>query len=129
VKAAVKQFLATIDQNTAPLIALVTFKDEVTLKAVTKDLNVLLKAIDSLKAEGGGTCPEAAVEALAFTIEHVKKGGQIWFTTDASPYADADIEGLAKLLLANETVLNATVTGDCSMVDSVNDEEWEAVVK
>jgi hypothetical protein len=128
VKAALKKFMATIDPNTAPLVALITFKDEVSVKAFTRDLNVLLKAIDALKAEGGGTCPEASVEALAFTVVHVKKGGQIWFTTDASPYPDADIDGLTKLLQDNETVLNATITGDCSMVESVNDAQWEDVV-
>jgi hypothetical protein len=58
---------------------------------------------------------------LAFTVVHVKQGGQIWFTTDASSYPDADIDGLTKLLQDNETVLNATITGDCSMVESVND--------
>lgn len=128
VKAALKKFMATIDPNTAPLVALITFKDEVSVKAFTRDMNVLLKAIDALKAEGGGTCPEASVEALAFTVVHVKKGGQIWFTTDASPYPDADIDGLTKLLQDNETVLNATITGDCSMVESVNDAQWEDVV-
>ncbi|OQW88960.1 MAG: hypothetical protein BWK78_08070 [Thiotrichaceae bacterium IS1] len=53
---------------------------------------------------------------------------QIWFTTDASPYLDADMDGLTKLLQDNETVLKATITGDGSMVDSVNDEQWEEVV-
>jgi len=38
------------------------------------------------------------------------------------------MDGLTKLLQDNETVLNATITGDCSMVDSVNDEQWEEVV-
>jgi len=42
-------------------VVLITFKDEVTVKAFTKDMNVLLKVIDTLKAEGGGTCPKASM--------------------------------------------------------------------
>jgi len=44
VKAAVKNFMATTDPNTAPLVALITFKDEVSVKAFTRDLNVLTES-------------------------------------------------------------------------------------
>lgn len=120
VKAALKKFMATTDPNTAPLMTLITFKDEVSVKAFTRDLNVLLKVIDTLKAEGGGTCPEASVEALAFTVVHVKTGGQIWFSTDASPYPDADVQSVLDLLQSKNIRLHATVTGDCANSDSEN---------
>jgi len=87
----------------------------------TKDLTVLFKIIDTLKAEGGGTCPEASVEALAKSARHVKEGGQIWFTTDASPYPDAKVQELLDLLKSQNIHLNATVTGDCGEVNSLNE--------
>jgi len=121
VKAALKQFIATIDASQSPTVALIVFKDVVTVKAFTKDLNVLLKVVDTLKAEGGGTCPEASVEALAKSARHVKAGGQIWFTTDASPYPDADIPSVLDLLKSQNIRLNATVTGDCGEVNSLNE--------
>ncbi len=121
VKAALKQFIATIDASQSPTVALIVFKDVVTVKAFTKDLNALLKVVDTLKAEGGGTCPEASVEALAKSARHVKEGGQIWFTTDASPYPDADIPSVLDLLKSQNIRFNATVTGDCGDVNSLNE--------
>lgn len=106
--------------QSAPLMTLVVFKDEVTVKAFTKDLNVLLQAIESLKASGGGTCPEASVEALLATIPHVKAGGTIWFTTDASPYPDANLAAVNQLLQSKHIRFNATVTGDCTAEASQN---------
>lgn len=121
VKAALKQFIATIDASQSPTVALIVFKDVVTVKAFTKDLNALLKVVDTLKAEGGGTCPEASVEALTKAARHVKTGGQIWFTTDASPYPDAKVQELLDLLKSQNIRLNATVTGDCGDVNSLNE--------
>ena len=118
---ALKKFIATIDPNDSPLIALVTFKDNVTYSAFTRDMTVLLTAIDKLKAKGGGACPEAAVEALKdIAIPHVKQGGDILFATDASPYADADVDGTLELLLSKGIRFNAMITGDCSKESSWN---------
>ena len=118
---ALKEFIATIDPNESPLIALVTFKDNVTYNAFTSDMTVLLTAINKLKAKGGGACPEAAIEALKdITIPHVKKGGTILFVTDASPYDDADVEGTLALLRSKGIRFNAMLTGDCSMESSWN---------
>jgi uncharacterized repeat protein (TIGR01451 family) len=128
VKAALKKFIATLDPTASPLVALLVFKDDVTVKAFTKDMNVLLKAIEALKADGGGTCPEASVEAVELAAHHVKPGGQIWFTTDASPYADADVQAVLDLLQSKNIRFNATVTGDCTTAGSANDDQWQQVV-
>ncbi len=125
VKAALEKFLKDqVDPTQSPLIALLTFKDEVTVKAFTKDLNVLLKVIKSLKAEGGGGCPEASVEALELATQHVKPGGHIWLSTDASPYSDSaeKIPNLLELLQGKNIRFSATVTGDCATAGSAN--EW-----
>jgi hypothetical protein len=119
---ALKEFIATIDPNESPLIALVTFKDNVTYNAFTSDMNVLLTAIDKLKAKGGGTCPEASIEALNFVIPYVKEGGSILFTTDASPYDDADVEETMVSLRYRGIRFNAMITGDCSMEKSWNEQ-------
>jgi len=116
---ALKQFIAEIDPNNAPLIALVVFTDDVKIKAYTRDLTVLLGEIEKLKAAGGGTCPEASVEALLIAVPHTKEGGDILFATDASPYADADVEKVMALLRAKGIRFNAMITGDCS-----NESDW-----
>jgi uncharacterized repeat protein (TIGR01451 family) len=118
---ALKEFIAEIDAETAPLMALVTFQDEVKIAAFTQDLNVLVSAIEQLQAKGGGTCPEASVEALLVAIPHTKAGGDILFSTDASPYADAEVEKVIELLRAKGIRFNAMITGDCSQENSWNE--------
>ena len=117
-----QQFIAKVDPSIAPNIALVTFRDEVKVEAftVTGDLELLLGAVSKLKASGGGSCPEASAEALKVAIPHIKKGGFILFATDASPYADADIEGVTEMLLSQGIRLNVMLTGDCSEKSSWN---------
>ncbi len=119
---ALQQFIAKVDPSIAPNIALVTFRDEVKVEAftVTGDLELLLGAVSKLKASGGGSCPEASAEALKVAIPHIKKGGFILFATDASPYADADIEGVTEMLLSRGIRLNVMLTGDCSEKGSWN---------
>jgi uncharacterized repeat protein (TIGR01451 family) len=116
---ALKGFIAEIEPSEAPLIALIVFTDDVKIKAFTGDLNVLLGAVEKLKAAGGGTCPEASVEALLIAVPHTKKGGDILFATDASPYADANVEKVMAQLRAKGIRFNAMITGDCS-----NESDW-----
>jgi uncharacterized repeat protein (TIGR01451 family) len=119
-KQAVKNFIAGLDQSLFPLTALVVFRDEVMVKAVTTDLNLVETAIDKMEASGGGTCPEASVEALDVAITHVKKNGTILFVTDASPYEDADIIGISERLITKEIIFSAIITGDCTNRESWN---------
>ena len=117
---AMKDFIAKIDPSQAPLIALVTFKDDVKIKAFTTDLNLLRNTIADIKASGGGECPEASVEALQKAIPHVKEGGFILFATDASPYKDADVDTVTQQLRDKGIRFNAMITGDCTMEESWN---------
>jgi len=116
---ALKGFIAEIKQSDAPLIALIVFTDDVKIQAFTGDLKVLLGAVEKLKAAGGGTCPEASVEALLIAVPHTKKGGDILFATDASPYADADVEKVMAQQRAKGIRFNAMITGDCT-----NESDW-----
>jgi len=118
---ALKAFIAEINPSDAPLVALVVFTDDVKVKAFTRDMNVLLRAVERLKADGGGTCPEASADALLIAIPHTKQSGSILFSTDASPYDDADIDGITEQLLNKGIRFNAMITGDCSQKDSWNE--------
>ena len=119
-KNAVNKFIADLEPSQVPLTALVVFRDEVTVKAVTTDLSLVETAINKMKASGGGTCPEASVEALDVAITHVKEGGTIFFVTDASPYEDADVAGIVERMKTKGIIFNAIVTGDCSNKESWN---------
>ena len=124
-KRQLREFVAEIDLNQSPLTALVVFRDELILKAVTPDIDVIVNAIDQMKASGGGTCEGASVEALDVAITHVKEGGTIFFVTDASPYDDADdanVVGVIERLQAEDIRLHVIITGDCS-----NRESWNLI--
>ncbi|HID98890.1 MAG TPA: DUF11 domain-containing protein [Thiotrichaceae bacterium] len=117
---ALTAFTNQIDPSKAPLMALLTFGDEVKMAAFTRDLSVLRGAIEDLTASGGGLCPEASIEALSVAIPHTKAGGDILLITDASPYPDADVEKVMRLLRSKGIRFNPMVTGDCSMQKSWN---------
>ncbi|RKZ42611.1 MAG: hypothetical protein DRQ41_06810 [Gammaproteobacteria bacterium] len=119
-KSAVNNFIEGLEPSQVPLTALVVFRDEVMVKAVTTDLSLVEKAINDMKASGGGTCPEASVEALDVAITHVKEGGTIFFVTDASPYEDADVAGIMERMGTKGIIFNAIITGDCTNKDSWN---------
>jgi Mg-chelatase subunit ChlD len=65
-------FVKQRDATQFPLSALIVFRDEVTVTAVTKDMNMLIDAIEDMEVSGGGMCPEASAEALEVAIRHVK---------------------------------------------------------
>jgi tRNA G46 methylase TrmB len=66
------------------------------------------------------------VEAIEQVIPHLKPGSVIVFASDASPYADADIDGLAKKLKDKQIKLISLISGDCSDGPSAwNDVESE----
>ncbi len=118
---AISQLIDKLGNNAAPVIGLVVFKDSVTVQAVTSDLALLKKTLSGLVAEGGGTCPEASVEAIDRIIPHLKQGGAVIFASDAAPYEDADIDGLAAKLKAKQIKLTSLLSGNCSNIDAWND--------
>jgi len=81
---------------------------------------MLLKAVENLKADGGGKCPEASAEALLIAIPHTKPDGNILFATDASPYENAKIDKIVEMLRSKSIRFNAMITGDCTQPDSWN---------
>ncbi len=96
-------------------------KDDVKVLAFTKDLPLLQTVIAGLQAEGGGLCPEASVEALNVALDHVKDHGVIFFSTDALPYDDADMDALAARLKTQPVKFNAVVSGDGGDKESWNE--------
>jgi len=119
VKKALTQSTTEFEPSQFPLTALVVFRDEVTLKVLTTDVNLLVTEIGKMKAADGGACPEASFEALDVAIAHVKDGGTVFLVTDASPYPDSDVAGAIQRLRDKGIRLNPMITGDCS-----NEKDW-----
>ena len=122
VKKALNKFTDEFDASQFPLTALVVFRDDVTFKVVTTDVNLLVSEIGKMKASEGGTCPEASLEALNVAIAHIKNGGSIFLVTDAAPYPDSDVNGAITSLRDKGIRLHTMITGDCS-----NENDWNTL--
>jgi len=100
---AIKEFIQThlTDPTvTPPLTVLMGYKDDVRLVIPpTRDMNVVLAALQALKIEDGGTCPEASVEALNLAADYLRKDGVILGATNAPAHPEADVEALKKRLV------------------------------
>jgi Domain of unknown function DUF11 len=83
------------DPVTAPLTVLVEFKDDVRIVTPpTRDMNAVLAGLRSLKVGGGGTCPEASVEAFNLGADYLTDNGVLSIVTNAPPYPDANVDAL-----------------------------------
>jgi hypothetical protein len=118
---AIGEVIDELDGATTPWLALVTFKDDVKLRAATQDIELFRKILGDLEVEGGGECPEASFEALVRVISHIKEGGFIFIVIDASPYAEVDVEKVMVQMRGKGIRFNAMITGDCSLESSWNE--------
>lgn len=106
--------------NKNPLVSIIEFKDNVTLKAFTTDLPHVIDTIQAFKVEAGGTCEEASAEALDLAITHTRQGGTIMLLTDAAPYGDADLTALAQRIRNKQIKFNVLISGDCATSSGEN---------
>jgi len=74
---------------------LIEFKDDVRIVTPpTRDMNAVLAGLRSLKVGGGGTCPEASVEAFNLGADYLTDNGVLSIVTNAPPYPDANVDAL-----------------------------------
>ncbi len=104
-----------VELGVSPMVALIEFKDKVSLVYAGDDMQALKAKVESLQIEGGGMCPEASAEALDLALEHIKDNGTIIFSTDASPYPRTDINALIEGFNEKEVTFIPLVSGDCTV--------------
>jgi len=109
-----------------PTVALVEFKDEVKLIDVTNDMVRLKNHVKNLreKVGGGGLCPEASGQALSLALDHIKEGGTIIFSTDASPYPDTDVDAIIERIGDQKVQFMSLGSGDCKGDTQQVDNNW-----
>lgn len=114
VQAAVNALLDGISASgEAPQLNLITFKDEVTDRGRTCNLEQFRAQVNALFASGGGDCPEASNTALLRGIAKAGFGGQVILATDASA-RDWDLGPLVYQSAASRGIsISAILTGDC----------------
>jgi len=90
-----------------PMIAVVSFRDDVYLEIATTHLDEVRAAVAELTPAGGGACPEASYAALELAVEHVRDAGTVLLVTDAPPYAEVDMTAL--IMAINQKNLDLVV--------------------
>ena len=98
-----------------PLTAVITFKNQVTLRTVSDDPLEIQQIIDSLFAEGGGGCTEASNLALIEAGEMLRRGSPVILATDADSRGfgppDSQVDDLFR---SKNLQLGSLVSGTCS---------------
>jgi hypothetical protein len=108
-----------------PLISVIEFKDNVTLRAFTRNAQQVIDTIQQFKVEEGGLCQEASAEALELAANHTKAGGIIVLITDAAPYEGSDLNAIGRNISSKRIKLNALISGDCTT--SSGETSWNDV--
>ncbi|MEM6638727.1 MAG: CFI-box-CTERM domain-containing protein [Pseudomonadota bacterium] len=121
VRSALTRFIDSIDSGLGegeapPTMHLLTFKDRVTHRLTSNDLDELRNAVAGLVPSGGGDCPEASAAGLAAAARLVGTGGTILLATDASSQPGPDIGAIVSSLRSRNVTVNTILSGDC--VDS-----------
>jgi uncharacterized repeat protein (TIGR01451 family) len=112
---ALQSFLkAQMNAKVAPVVSVIEFKDNVTLRAFTRNLQQVIDVVQQFEVGEGGLCQEASAEALDLAITHTVPGGTIVLVTDASPYEGSDVNALARRLKEKRIKFNTLISGDCT---------------
>jgi hypothetical protein len=123
VQASVSSFLdQVIAGSESPSLGLVTFKDNVSDRGQTCDVEAIRSQVNALFASGGDDCPEASMSALEAALGHFPeagsnyqlKGGRILLATDASA-GDANLGPQVVVdALVKGVSIDSILTGDCA---------------
>ncbi|HYG77271.1 MAG TPA: vWA domain-containing protein, partial [Planctomycetota bacterium] len=108
-------FLKRFDPaSTTTTFQLITFKDNVSTNAATKDLSVIQSQVAALSADGGDDVPEASVEALWQVSRQAvgTTGGRptVFLATDAPPHKFLSIIVTVALLRTAGVRVNTLLT-------------------
>ncbi len=117
VREALTRIINSIDPDAGTVFQLVTFKDNVSVNAPTRDIATILAQVSALRASGGFDCPEAAQLGLqAVKDEVIRAKGTVFIATDADPSDGALLSSLTEELKAGGVTVSTILSSACSPV-------------
>ena len=121
VRAALSGFISTLAAlhdtlgTPFPSVAIVTFKDDVTKRLVSKDPARLQAVVNGLFASGGDDCPESSNAALLTAGRLLRRGGVALLFTDADSRPDGpNRDAVNSLYRARGARVFTLLSGTCS---------------
>lgn len=114
VRSALLNFINSIDPATNDIpFQLTTFKDNVSVRAATTDLNVIRSQVSGLSASGGDDCPEQSIGAVNSGTAGSSRGGTVFLATDADPRGGSNLDAAIAQLRARGARVNVLLSGTC----------------
>jgi hypothetical protein len=105
-----------------PTTAIVSFKDNVTVRRISRNPTVLQGVVNSLVASGGGDCPEHSNDALLAAGRLLRRGGKAMLFTDADSHpTGASAATVSALYTSKSMRLSVELSGSCTSVISALD--------
>ncbi|MGF1770418.1 VWA domain-containing protein [Enterovibrio makurazakiensis] len=92
---------------------LITFKDNVANRKITRQRADIISAVSSIYASGGGDCPESSGAALIKAAETMAEGASVIFVTDASSNSLADLARAKSEILKKRGKLTTLLSRTC----------------
>ena len=113
VRNALLSYLSGFADESEKTFQLITYKDNVTVRSPTNDLSVIQSQVSSLRASGGGDCPENAEAGIAAVIDNMADNGIVFLATDASPRSGGTLANLTAKLKSKGIRTSTILSGDC----------------
>lgn len=121
------QRLAAVTTRPYPNTAIVTFKDDVTIRKVSRDPAVLQGVVNGLFASGGGDCPESSNAGLIAAGLMLRDGAQVLLFTDADSRSDGPSAATVAALYTSKGLRQSTLlSGSCTTTISFKETEADA---
>jgi hypothetical protein len=97
-----------------PTTALLTFKDEVTIRRFSNNPTVLQAAVDALTVGGGDDCPEFSNDGLLVAGRLMRRGGKAMLFTDADSHPfGVSAETVSALYKSKSMRVSVLLSGSC----------------
>lgn len=119
--------LAAVTTRPYPNTAIVTFKDDVTVRKVSRDPVVLQGIVNGLFASGGGDCPESSNAGLITAGMMLRDGAQVLLFTDADSRSDGPSAAAVAALYTSKGLRQSTLlSGSCTSTISFKETDADA---
>jgi hypothetical protein len=100
-----------------PITAIITFKDEVTIRRVSNNPTVLQAEVDALAVGGGDDCPEFSNDALLVAGRLMRPRGTAVLFTDADSHPlGVSAKAVSAYYKSKSMDVSALVSGSCTTI-------------
>lgn len=85
---------------------------------MTRNFSIILNRLNAIRVDGGGDCPELAMEGLKNAIERSLQNSPAFLFSDASAKDYPLYDEVAALIQRKQTQVNFFLTGNCGAAGS-----------